>query len=217
VARLEPVGPGRTFLGQLLERAPSLLNLPPGSPDPINPTGNTSFPFDENLPPRCPEPCTNTVPGAIAIQNEIEQIDWAQQSGDALAYAPHLRKEPLDGVPARPVLITFGQGDPVIPTTTAGNLLRAGDLADRTIYFRTLDAYAELGIPPSAAQLHEWLVSISGPNISGPGGCFALAGQESVATFLASDGTTTLDPDTFVDPHQCPSPFFETPFTGSLP
>jgi dienelactone hydrolase len=214
VARLEPVGPGRTFLGQLLERAPSLLNRAPGT-DPINP--DNPLAFDENLPPRCPEPCTNTMPGAIAIQDKLEQIDWAQQSGDPIAYAPHLRKQPLDGVPARPVLITFGQGDPVIPTTTAGNLLRAGDLADRTIYFRTLDAYAQVqSTPPSAAQLHEWLVSISGPNISGPGGCFALAGQESVATFLASDGTTTLDPDTVIDP-QCPSPFFETPFTGTLP
>jgi hypothetical protein len=45
---------------------------------------------------------------------------------------------------------------------------------------------------------------------------FALAGQESADTFLATDGTTTLDPDTVLDP-QCPSPFFETPFTGALP
>jgi hypothetical protein len=156
------------------------------------------------------------VPGAIAIQNEIDRIEWADQSGDPIAYAPHLRKQPLDGIPARPVLITFGQGDPVIATATSGNLLRAGDLADRTIYFRTLDAYAQLHITPSAAQLHEWLVSIAGPNISGPGACFALAGQESAATFLATDGITTLDPNTVIDP-QCPSSFFETPITGPLP
>jgi dienelactone hydrolase len=213
--RLNAAGPFRTFLGRLLARTPSLLNLAPGAPDPINP-GNP-LAFDENLPPRCPEPCTNTVAGAIAIQNEIERIEWAEQSGDPIAYAPHLRKEPLDGVPVRPVLIPFGQGDPVAATTTIGNLLRAGDLADRTIYFRTLDAYAQLHQQPSAAQLHEWLVSIAGPNISGPGGCFALAGQESADTFLASDGTVTVDPDTFLDPLLCPSPFFETPITGPLP
>jgi hypothetical protein len=65
-ARLQAAGPFRTFLGQLLARSPSLLNLPPGKPDPINPTNPLAF--DENLPPRCPQPCTNTVPGAIAIR-----------------------------------------------------------------------------------------------------------------------------------------------------
>src|SRR5262249_37455865 len=121
-----------------------------------------------------------------------------------IAYAPHLRKAPLDGIPARPVLFTFAQGDPVVTNTTMGNLLRAGDLADRTLYFRAVDAFQ---IDPllNPALFHEWLV-----HSDGTGAPFALAGQESVPTFLASDGQVTVAPDG-------PGPLFETPIAGPLP
>jgi hypothetical protein len=208
VARLNAAGPFRAFLGQILARTPSLLNLPPGSPDPIN-TGNTQYPFNENLPSRGQPPLVNSVPGAIAIQNEIERIEWAMQSSDPVAYAPHLRRTPLTGVQAKPVLLTFAQGDPIVQNTTTGNLLRAGDLADRTIYFRGLDAYAPN--PPSAIanDLHEFPVRLT------PAGTgFALATQESDATFLASDGQVTLDPNELLPPEK---QFFETPIAGPLP
>src|SRR5262249_8698578 len=146
-------------------------------------------------------PLVNNVLGAIAIQDEVERIEWAIQSGDPVAYAPHLRKAPLAGVPARSVLFTFGQGDPVLVNTTTVNILRAGDLADRTIYFRALDAYAPN--QPSANQIHEFLVNIQ---IS----AFALAGQEAVAIFLGSDGELTIDPDGN-------GPLFETPIVEPLP
>src|SRR5262249_40162314 len=64
----------------------------PPAVDPVNP-----LPFDEYLPPRDLPAPVNIVPGAIAIQNKIERLDWAQQSGDPIAYAPHLRKAPLTG------------------------------------------------------------------------------------------------------------------------
>src|SRR5262249_25691338 len=93
-ARLGAVGPFRGLLGQILAppRTPSLLNLPPGSPDPINPD-NKLYPFNENLPPRT-DPLVvqvNDVAGASAIQDEIERIEWAGESGAPVAYAPHLR------------------------------------------------------------------------------------------------------------------------------
>jgi hypothetical protein len=206
VLRLNAVGPFRAFLGQLLKvRTPSLVNLAPGAPDPIN-TGNTLYPFDENLPLRNQPPVVNEVPGAIAIQNEIERIEWAGQSVDPVAYAPHLRQAPLAGVPEKRVLFTFDQGDPVVQNTTTGNVLRAGNLADRTLYFRGLDAYASIGIQPSAAALHEFLVTLTPLAAKS----WALAAQESVATFLASDGNTTIDPDGA-------GPLFETPIAGPLP
>jgi hypothetical protein len=210
-ARLNSVGPFRALLGQLLAaRTPPLVNLPAGSPDPINP-GNILYPFNDNLPPRDQPPLVNTVPGAIAIQNEIDRIEWAMQSSDPVAYAPHLCTAPLAGVPARPVLLTFAQGDPIVSNPTTGNLLRAGNLRDRTIYFRGLDAYAALQPPltPSAADLHEFLVRLTPAGTS-----FALAAQESAATFLNSDGQITLDPNQLLPPGQ---QFFETPFTGPLP
>jgi len=145
----------------------------------------------------------NHVPGAIAIQEEIERIEWVMQFSDPVAYARHLRQAPLPGVSPRPVLFTFCQGDPVVVNTTTASVLRAGDLADRTIFFRGLDAYG--GNPIAlAADLHEFLVRLTATGIG-----YALATQESVATFLASDGQVTLDPDGA-------GPLFETPIAGPL-
>jgi hypothetical protein len=110
---------------------------------------------------------------------------------------------PLTGVPVKRVLFSFAQGDPVVRNTTTGNLLRAGDLADRTLYFRGLDAYAPN--QPSPTDLHESLFRFTPAGIG-----YALAGQEAVATFLASDGNTTIDPDGS-------GPLFETPIAGPLP
>ena len=203
VTRLNAAGPYRGLLGRLLAlRDPSLVN---GGPDPINPAN--PFPFRENLPPRNREPVVNDVPGAIAIQEAVERIEWAGQSGDPVAYAPHLRKAPLAGVPVRPVLFTFARGDPVNSNINTTALLRAGNLSDRTTVFRGIDAYAAIvGRPAAAADLHEFLVRLT------PAGTqFALPAQEAVATFLASDGQVTANPEGDL------GQWFETPIVGPLP
>jgi dienelactone hydrolase len=213
VWRLNAAGPFRGLVGQLLAaRTPSLVNLSPGQSDPINPA-NTQYPFNDNLPPRDDPhgPRVNGVPGAIAIQNEIERIEWAGQSGDPVAYAAHLRTAPLAGVPGKRVLFTFAQGDPVVNNTTTGNVLRAGDLADRTIYFRGLDAYAALQPPlsPAPTDLHEFLFTFTKAGID-----YADAGQQAAANFLSSDGQVTIDPNDLLGSGE---QFFQTPFTGALP
>ena len=196
VLRLNSVGPLRALLGQLLAaRVPSLLN---GGPDPI--TAANPFPFRENLPFRNQTPVANNIAGAIRIQEQIERFESAMQAGDPVAYAPHLRKDPLAGVAAKPVLFSIAQGDPTQanPNTTA--ILRAGELKDRTLYFRGLDAYAPN--QPSAVDLHEFPFRFT--PIGTP---FALATQDAIATFLASDGQTTTDPDGT-------GPLFEVPITA---
>jgi hypothetical protein len=107
------------------------------------------------------------------------------------------------------VLFTFAQGDPVVNNTTTGNVLRAGDLADRTIYFRGLDAYAALNPPmsPASTDLHEFLFTFTPAGIS-----YADAGQQAAATFLSSDGQVTINPNDVLPPQQ---QFFQTP--GPLP
>jgi len=189
----------RVELGERLSlRSPRLDN---GGPDPIQPTN--PFPFRENLPLRNQPTFVNDVPGAIAIQEWIERIEWAMQPGDPLAYAPHLRRDPLAGLSPKRVLITFAKGDPVCPNPITTALLRAGDLVDRTTYFRGDLAYAPN--TPSPADLHEFLFRFTPTGIG-----FALAGQEAIATFLASDGQVTMDPDG-------EGPLFETPIEGALP
>ena len=58
------------------------------------------------------------------------------QGGNPVAYAPHLRKSPLDGIDPAPVIIQFAKGDQTVPNPTASAIFRAGDLVDRSTFFR---------------------------------------------------------------------------------
>jgi len=57
------------------------------------------------------------------------------QFADAVAYSPHLRKLPLRGVPAKPLIIQFARGDQTVPNPATTAMLRAGDLADRAMTY----------------------------------------------------------------------------------
>jgi hypothetical protein len=148
-------------------------------------------------------PVVNTVPGAMAIQEVLERQEWAALAGSPLAYAPHLRKDPLAGVPAKSVIVQFAKGDPAVPNPTTTALLRAGDLADRATYYRHDLAFAEnpaLGTGP-----HNFMISIGIAAFRE----IALGAQAQIATFFASDGTEVIHPE--------PARFFEVPIAGALP
>jgi hypothetical protein len=145
---------------------------------------------------------SNYVPGAMQIQRLFDNYEWVSQSGDPVAYAPYLRKDRLPGVPAKSVLIQFAKGDPlpVNPTTTA--FLRAGDLADRATYFRYDLAFPEYDQKPdsrlSTAYPHTFEGMITSQLASTVTGVtqaqIALAAQQQIAAFLASDGTQIIQP-----------------------
>ena len=185
----------------LATRQPQLLNLPPapGVPVPFN------LRFNENIPLRNQPPLINTVPGASAIQRVIENSEWVEQSGNPVAYAPFIRKQPLHGQSATPVIIQFAKGDGTVPNPTTTAIIRAGELSDRTTYFRNDLAYAATGgkIPKNP---HGFLVNIANP-FAAP---FAVAAQTQIAVFFASDGTVVIDPDGA-------GPIFETPIVPPLP
>src|SRR5262249_38111035 len=149
-------------------------------------------------------PVINDVAGAMAIQEVIDNTVWVSQAGSPVAYAPHLRKDPLPGVPRKSVIIQFAKGDKSIPNPTQTALLRAGDLADRATYYRNDLAFAEDPMVPtnphSFANLildRDWLVR-----------AMARGAQEQIATFLASGGATIIHPE--------PARFFEVPIQGPL-
>ena len=73
------------------------------------------------MPLRNLPPLVNTVPGAMAIQQTLDRFQWVQQAGNPVSYAPHIRKQPLPGNAAKPVIIQFAKGDKTVPnpTTTA--------------------------------------------------------------------------------------------------
>jgi hypothetical protein len=178
----------------LATRQPQLLNLPPtpGVPVPFN------LNFNENMPLRNLPPVVNNVPGATAIAQVLDRFEWVQQSGNPVSYAPLIRKSPLPGSAAKPVIVQFAKGDVTVPNPTSSAILRAGELQDRATFFRNDLAFAASpGIPKNP---HTFLTNIAIP-ASVP---YAIAAQSQIAVFFASNGALTIDPDG-------PSPFFEVP------
>ena len=192
VARL---GAFRPLVGILLAtRVPPLINV-------SDPSGIV---FNENMPLRDLPPVVNTVPGAMAIAQLLDRSEWAQQSGNPVAYAGFIRKRPPPGHAAKPVVFQFARGDVTVPNPTTTAILRAGELADRAVYFRNDLAHAaDPGVPKNP---HTFLTNIGVPS----GAAFAVGAQQQIALFFATHGATLIDPDG-------PGPLFEVPIVPPLP
>jgi Bacterial virulence factor lipase N-terminal len=178
--------------GFLATRLPSLINV-------------GGLAFNDNMPLRNQPPVVNTVPGAIAIQTFEDNGNWLGQAGNPVAWAPFIRKSPLEGETAKRVIIQFARGDKTVPNPTTTALIRAGDLADRTTLFRNDLAFA-LGVG-FGKNPHTFLTTLVG---TPPVVQTAVAAQLQIAVFFASDGMTTIDPDGA-------GPLFETPIAIPLP
>jgi hypothetical protein len=163
--------------------------------------------FNENMPLRNQDPVINTVPGAIAIQQFLEHWEWVSGSANAVAYAVHLQKQPLVGMPAKPVILQFAKGDKTHPNPTTTAMLRAGDLGQQATYYRNDLAFTmEPVVVPKDPHLFLQFNNSSSSLLVG----IALDAQEQMAEFLASDGTLVIDPDGSM-------PLFEVPIVPPLP
>jgi Bacterial virulence factor lipase N-terminal len=206
------LGTRRADIGALLAaRTPSLINSPGvtaiGGLNVAGPHFNENMPLRDGLPLTVrladgttqiiQSPVVNTVAGAMEIQQVFEWREWVSQTGNPVAYAPHLREDPLPGVRVRPVLFQFAVGDETAPNPTNAAILRAGDLADRATIFRNDLAFAE--DPAAPKNPHAFLVRIDSadPLVRQ----IALGAQDQLATFLASEGAVIIHPE--------PSKFFE--------
>jgi hypothetical protein len=188
VARL---GGFRPLVGiALFSRIPSLYNA-----DPFDPTMAPFTSFKENEPLRNEPIRVDTVPGASAIQEGLDRTEWAQNAANPVAYAEHI---------TAPVIIQFARGDKTVPNPTTTAILRAGGLAGRATLYRNDKAFAS---NPAATNKnpHTFLTDLANAQRTG----VALAAQAQMATFFATDGATTIDPDGA-------GPLFETP-TSMLP
>ena len=200
IVRLSPVF---RLLGAiaLANRQPSLINLPPlpNVPPPSN------LVFNENMPLRDVATVVNNVPGALAIAEYFDRTQWVSQAGNPVSYAPFIRKAPLHGNAAKPVIFQFAKGDQTVPNPTTSAILRAGGFADRATYFRNDLAYAlNTGVGKNP---HTFLTNIFNPAAAG----YALGAQKQIAMFFASGGVTVIDPDGLT------GPYFEVPIVGKLP
>lgn len=165
----------------------------------------------ENLPLRNEPVRVNTVAGAMALQAFIDRSQWATSVGDPVTYAPHLRAAPLAGMPPKAVIVQIAKGDQIVPNPTQTAIVRAGGLADRVTFFRT-DLFYDTQPRPLPASLLPPLYPHTFLNTFAPaaGAAISLQAQTQIATFLASDGTVTIDPDGA-------GALFETPIALPLP
>jgi Bacterial virulence factor lipase N-terminal len=192
IARLSPAFRPLVALA-LGTRTPSLLN---GGFDG----------FTEDIPLRGQPPVTSPAPGALPIQQVIDDTEWVSQSSDPVAWAPHLRLDPLAGVRSKHVIVQFARGDQTVPNPTATALIRAGHLRHRATFFRNDLAFA--ADPTLPKNPHTFLTRIVGSTAFAAQ--IAAEAQAQIATFFASDGATTIDPDGG-------GGLFETPIAGPLP
>ena len=200
--RLRPATRGSFTGAALAARTPSL----------INPNGLTSIGgvpvgppfFNENIPLRDLPAVSDDVPGAADIQELFDHSSWASERGDAAAYAPYVRANPLPDVPPKSVLIQIAKGDQTGPNPRSSAIIRAGSLEDITTYYRHDLAYAE--DPTIPKNPHGFLLAFTFPGIFGQ---VARGGQTQMATFINSEGTHIIVPD--------PARFFEVPIVLPLP
>jgi hypothetical protein len=148
-------------------------------------------------------PVTNRIAGAMDIQRVQEWKEWCSLAGDPIAYAPHLRKLPLAGVSPKRVLVQFYKADRNFENPQSSALIRAGELQDRSTYYRHDLAVA--ADPLLAKNPHQFFqnmhVAANRP--------ITLALQEQAAAFIASDGGQISQPS--------PAEYFEVPIQGPLP
>jgi hypothetical protein len=137
---------------------------------------------------------TDTVPGASAIQESLDRNEWAQQAANPAAYAPFL---------TQPVIFQFARGDMTVPNPTTSAILRACGCANRATLYRNDLAYTLN--PATPKNPHTFLTNIAVPSVA----LYAFEAQAQIATFFATDGAVTIDPDG-------PGPIFETP-TSMVP
>jgi hypothetical protein len=203
-ARWQPVRRGAIGLA-LSKRSPALINSP-GWTEIDGVAVNGPYYFNENKPLRNQPPVINTVEGAMDIQGVLEYAEMVADTGLTPAvWARHLREEPLPGLYPKSVIYLFATGDQqaVNPGTTA--LIRAGNLADRTIYYRHDLAFAQ--DPTVPKNPHVFAGSPTHPNALFRS--ISSGAQDQIAVFLASGGTVIIHPE--------PAQFFEVPISSALP
>jgi hypothetical protein len=140
----------------------------------------------------------------MAIAQVLDRFEWVQQAGNPVSYAPFIRKSPLNGNAAKPVIFQFAKGDKTVPNPTTTAILRAGDLADRATYFRNDLSFA--ANPATPKNPHTFLTNVSLLAVQSS----AIAAQSQIAVFFATHGATTIDPDGA-------GALFEVPIVGALP
>jgi hypothetical protein len=158
----------------------------------------------------------------MAIQEALDNLTWASQVGNVVAYAPHLSKDPLPGPGMLPksVIILMNKGDESAPNPNTTAIVRAGALADRVAYYRHDVAHA--ADPTIPTNPHQFLLGTADRILSTNSLVteVEMAKQQQVAEFFALNGEFVLsDPLINLSGFTTPdgTPLFEVPIKEPLP
>ena len=105
------------------------------------------------------------------------------------------------------MILQYARTDATVPNPTTSAIIRAGGLQDRTTLFRNDLAFA--ADPTFPKNPHTFLTKCRASRRPLPG-AVALAAQDQIAQFFASNGAVVVDPDGA-------GPLFETPMVGAPP
>jgi hypothetical protein len=203
-ARWQPVR--RQAIGAALQaRSPSLINTDEGLTSIDGVAVAPPF-FNENKPLRDQPVLINTVAGAMDIQRAMEWAEMAAESGiSAVPWVKYLRAEPLPGSFAKSILYQLARGDQQAVNPGMSALIREGNLADRTMFYRhDLASGFDPTIPKNP---HLFAAQPTSPNTTVR--AISLAAQEQLAVFFASHGALMID--------LAPTEWFEVPLRSPLP
>jgi hypothetical protein len=151
------------------------------------------------------------VPAASQIQYYMELIEWLDNAGDPIPFAPHLARSTLPGVSAKSVLFQMARADRTVPNPASSLLIHAAGGEGSTWMYRhdlALAAFPNL-LPLDPHPYLALFLNASGGTVNLPSLTAILIGlatQSQVAGFLSSDGTTIPDMSQIF-----PGPYFEIP------
>jgi hypothetical protein len=196
--------------------SPALLNAPP----PVY--FNDDYVLRDQ-PPLVVSAPTDGTARPTTLQAAFEAAEWLDMSGDPLSYAPHLRTSPLAGVPAKNTLFQYGFGDLEMPNPTESAVIRAANAQPFGWFLRFDEAVAahpellsvmSVGVPfpilPHRTLSNETIFNPDFPAETS----LALAEQQQVAAYFASNGNSNPDPNDFLTGvFQPSSKLFEIPQT----
>ena len=126
-----------------------------------------------------------SVPGAAAVHDVVERVEWYTQPGEQAAYMQHMWWSTLPGVPMKYVLMQHGLGD----NPLFANLVRNGNLRASTVIYH--HALARAKYPALMANAHFHTMPDVRPFFVSdllPHYLIASLAQEQAATFLTSGG-----------------------------
>lgn len=162
--------------GYLAVRQPRLLNAGAG--------------FDEQYTFRFRPVTILSVPGAAAIQEVNERIEWLEAQGAPVNYAPHLRSATLPGRSIKRIHFQIALGDATVPNPTNSTLLRAANMYEFATVYRH-DIARQL-IPALPANPHAYLAYL----LTDPRGAgISLASFEQAGLFFLGDSYDAPDPN----------------------